>query len=108
MTIIINKNNKENGFNNQFVFIFVNYNILLEAPECERKATGLAKCPQYVTKVIKVGFQNIWVGAHADYAIEEYRGVDIQLHSFFTAALSRRWSTSRPPPLGGYIHIYST
>jgi len=50
--LIINKNNKENAFNNQFVFIFVNYNILLAAPGSERKATGLAKCPQYVTKVI--------------------------------------------------------
>jgi len=47
------------------VFIFVNYNILLEAPGSERKATGLAQCPMYVTKVIKVGFQNIWVGAQA-------------------------------------------
>jgi len=66
MTImIINKNNKENVFNNQFVFIFVNYNILLEAPGSERKVTGLAQCPKYVTKVIKVGFQNKRVGAHA-------------------------------------------
>jgi hypothetical protein len=55
----------ENAFNNQFVFIFVNYNILLEAPGSERKGTGLAKCPQYVTKVIKVGFHNIRMGAHA-------------------------------------------
>jgi hypothetical protein len=30
-------------FNNQSAFIFVNYNILLEAPGSERKATGLAK-----------------------------------------------------------------
>lgn len=38
--MIINKNNKENVFNSQFVFIFVNYNVLLEALESERKATG--------------------------------------------------------------------
>lgn len=41
-----------------------------------------------------------------DYAIEGYRGEDIQLHSFFTSALWGRWSTSRPPPLGEHIHIY--
>jgi len=40
--MIINKNNKENVFNNQFVLIFVNYNILLEAPGSERKVIGLA------------------------------------------------------------------
>ena len=95
MTMIINKNNMENVFNNQFVFIFVNYNILLKGPGSERKVTGLTQCPKYVTKVIKVGFQNIRVGTHTtkvvtDYAIQEYRGADIQLHSFFTSALWRR------------------
>jgi hypothetical protein len=46
MTMTIIKNNKENIFKNQFVFIFVNYTILLEAPGSERKATGLAQCPK--------------------------------------------------------------
>jgi len=61
----INKNDKGNVFNNPVVFIFENYNILLEALGIERKATGLAQCPIYVTKVTKVGFQSIRVGAHA-------------------------------------------
>lgn len=63
--MFINKNNKEKVFNNQFVFIFVNCNILLEAPGSERNVAGLAQCTKYVTKVIKVGFQHIRVGAYA-------------------------------------------
>jgi hypothetical protein len=94
MTMIIDKNNKKNAFNNQFVFIFVNYNILLEAPGSERKAIGLEKYPQYVIKVIKIGFQNIRVGAHARTQVQlsvttpqRNTREEIKLHSFFGAAL---------------------
>jgi hypothetical protein len=81
-------------YNNQSAFIFVNYNILLKAPGSERKATGLAQCPKYVTKRIKVGFRNIRVGAHAHTQVKlslftPYRDTGKQTYNSLTHYSSR-------------------
>ena len=116
MTMLItNKNNKESIFNNQFVFILVNYNTLLETPASERKATGLALRPKYATKVIKVGFQNIRMGAHTRTQVkfslttpQRDTGQQTYNSSHFSPLHlgGDEWSTSRLPPPEGHMHVY--
>jgi hypothetical protein len=94
--MIINKNNKENVFNDQFVFIFVNYNTPSKHQEAKEKSPDWHDVLNMSLKLLKLGFRTYGCArTHTgkvvtDNAIEEYRGEDIQLHSFFTSALWRR------------------